>query len=525
LVSLEAHNAHAGPTMPSLNLPILLQQSVTMNCEASKVWAFIRDMENYVQWFPFIVQMDSADTLPVGTIGKRYKETAIAPGGKEESINVEVVALDDQNFHLAIEADLKPVLPRFDYQVVDIGGGETRFDWRCSGRAKGAYAALGRKIMPLILRPRLNAALENLARILGGRDDEVMLAAHFLRFGSAQESTLFTDRAKRPSPQKGEVVVRMYASSINQIDLHRRKGYGRNAMRARGALKFPVVLGNDIAGVIEAVGAGVSTFKPGDPVFGVKPPSSEGAFAAFVATKAECLARLPDGIDYKTAAALPYTFLTAWSALVLDAGLSAQAAHTSRIFIQGGAGGVGSMAIQIAKNFGAYVAASCAPGQAELVKAQGADEVFEVGASDYSASLSDYDIAFCAANPAEQDQMIKILKHGGVYVSVVHPTLALTDELGLFKGFMTAKKQLRALNSALKPDNKRAVWTLFRSPPEAMSTMREWLETGRLKPIIDRTYPFEGLVAAQERSESGQATGKVVVEFQSMNSIEQRAQS
>jgi NADPH:quinone reductase-like Zn-dependent oxidoreductase len=490
---------------------LVLQDSVTLDRPAADVWAFVRDMENYPLWFTGIVKMASADDLPIATIGKHYDETAIAPGGKEETISVEIIAADEQSYHLAIQASLEPFVPRFDYRVVPVTANHCIFHWRSVATGQSFKATWQRPIFRMILRKRLAISLDNFRRILAGGDDEVMRAALFWRFGAAADVIKLFDRAARPVPKKGEVLVRQIASSINHIDCHRRQGYGRNAMRMRGALNFPVTLGNDVAGEVVSTGEGVAGFKPGDAVVGVKAPSSDGAFAQYVALKAETVIHKPATLDFEHAAALPYTFFTAWAALSKDGGLTRDNASGKRVFVQGGAGGVGSMAVQIAKYLGAEVIASCGPDQKALVQSLGADAVYDFTTEDYAALVRDVDIALCTASVSEEEKMLSILKSGGRYATVIHPTLAMTDEMGLLKGFMAAKKLLKSKNKALAGYQKSIGWTLFKADAPAVALFDDMVTGGHISPVMDSVYPFDQIVAAQERLESGKATGKIVV--------------
>ncbi|MGL5838277.1 MAG: alcohol dehydrogenase catalytic domain-containing protein [Sphingorhabdus sp.] len=494
---------------------LVLQDSVVIDRPANDVWRFVRDMENYPLWFTGIVRMASADDLPPATIGKRYDEMAIAPGGKEETITVEIIAADEEKYHLAIQASLEPFVPRFDYRVVPVSANRCVFHWRSVATGRGLKAMLLRPVFRMILKKRLAISLENFRRILSGAPDEVMTAAQFWLFGPAADVIKQFNRAARPKPKKGEIIVRQCASSINHIDCHRRRGYGRNAMRVRGALNFPVILGNDISGEVAEVGEGITGFKRGDPVVAVKAPSSDGAFAEYVSVAAATTVPKPSSISYEEAGALPYTFFTAWSALFNDGGLTRENASGKRVFVQGGAGGVGSMAIQIARYLGAEVIASCGPGQRALVEGLGASSVYDFSTDDYAASVRDVDIAFCTASVAEETKMLSILKSraDARYVTVIHPTLQMTDELGLLKGFMSAKKLLKQKNKALAAEGKKIGWTLFKADPPAVALFREMLDVGALKPVIDSTYDFADIVAAQERLESGKAAGKVVIQF------------
>jgi alcohol dehydrogenase len=494
---------------------LVLQDSVRVQRPAADVWAFVRDMENYPLWFAGIVKMASADALPPATVGKRYDEEAIAPGGKEERIVVEIVVADEARRHLAIKASLEPFRPRFDYRVIALSPTESVFHWRSVSTGTSLKATLTRPVFRTILRGRLAKSLDNFRRILGGSDAEVMTAAMFWRFGAARDALRLYDRAARPKAGKGQILVRQRASSINHIDCHRRGGYGRNAMRVRGALNFPVVLGNDIAGEVVAVGGGVTRFRPGDAVVAVKAPSSDGAFAKYVAVAAANAVPKPDGLAWDAAAALPYAFYTALSALSGDGGLTRDNARAKRVFVQGGAGGVGAMAIQIARHLGAEVIASCGPGQKPLVEAMGVAAVYDYTTDDFAAAVRDVDIAFCTANPNEEAKLVSILKTGADarYVTVIHPTLGLTDEFGLLKGVLAAKRQLKAKNRDLAASGRKMAWTIFKADAAAVALFDEMLKADALRPIIDSRFDFADIVAAQERLESGKATGKVVVTF------------
>lgn len=341
-----------------------------------------------------------------------------------------------------------------------------------------------------------------------------MRAAAFSDFGGPSVVQV-TEDAPKPIQESDQVLVRQVASSLNPIDCHRRGGYGHHVMKMRGALNFPVILGNDIAGHVVAVGNDVTGFAVGDAVMGVKGPSSNGAFAEYVAVDSASLIHKPDAMSFVEAAALPYAFFTAWSALVDDGGLNAANGPDRHVFIQGGAGGVGSVAVQIAKALGARVTATASTGKVDLVASLGADRVIDYTREDYAASLDDVDIAFCTASMDEEDKMLAILKRGGDarFVTVIHPLLKLTDEKGLMLGFIAGKAMLAKQNRALKRSGRSVCWSIFKDPPEAVGLFEKMAHSGQLHAIIDQSYPLAEIVAAQERLESGKAQGKVIVDF------------
>ncbi len=513
----------------SERLSPVLTRSVDIACNADRAWAYIRDMGNYVDWFPGIVAMDSVEPGAAIGVNARYSETALLPGGKESAIDVAIIAFDEIRRHLAITASLDPVMPRFDYYIDALGSDICRLRWICRGRARGPYAALGRQVMRAVLSSRSRLAMANFKRIVENRPGTVMRAARTLRFGPPERSVRIFAGAARPQLKGDEVLVSQAASSVNRIDCLRAEGYGRKVMRLRGALNFPITLGNDISGRIVAIGSDVTQLTVGDAVFGVKPPSSEGAFADIVAVKAAHVRRKPDGLSFEDAAALPYAFLTAWSALCRDGGLGAEptsAMQQPRVFIQGGAGAVGSMAVQIARHFGAYVEASCSARDMARVLTLGAHAVVDYRDPSPSTKLASFDIVMCAANDDQQDQLLSLLRINGAarYVTVVHPTLPLTDEYGVIAGMLRGKQQLRALNRRLKQAGQHAYWSLFAPAKRGLDLMAEMAKSEGLRPLIDEIRPLLQLPRAMALVSGGSAGGKIVITMSEDQSMREEAQ-
>ncbi|NWG45213.1 MAG: zinc-binding dehydrogenase [Alphaproteobacteria bacterium] len=490
---------------------LVLADTIEIARPAEAVFAFVSHLENYPDWFPGVVQMRSADDLPDGTIGKRYNEIAVVPPGREEAVSVEIAEFE-RGRRLVIHPDLAPVLPKFTYEVVERGAERTEFRWRCEARARGASVALAFRLMRAVLRPRLRAGLGNLKRILEQSPEQKITAALQWRFGPPQEVLRVNDTRPRLPPGPGEVRVRILAASLNHIDVMRMSGYGARLFRIRKAGGFPLTLGTDVCGVVEAVGSGVSGCSAGDMVFGAKPPSRDGTLASHVILAAEHVVAVPEGLSPESAAAMPYCFLTAWAGLVGQGPLSDDGAGDARVFVQGGAGGVGSMAVQIAKALGAHVAASCRAHEVEAVQALGADEVHPVGSSDYAASLRDYDIALCSADPSEFDRMLGILKKGGgVFATTIHPTLALVDKHGLLLGPIKAKRVLAEQRREASKLGVGVQWVLFQPNRAALERLAGWAGQGRIRPILDRHYPLRDIAAAMIRLASGEARGKVII--------------
>jgi reticulon-4-interacting protein 1, mitochondrial len=498
----------------SHSYPEILRASVEINCSARDLYEFLKNFENYEKWFPGIVQMRSADDLPHGTVGKRYNEIAWVPPGKEEQITVEVVKAESEH-HLAIHASLEPFKPRFDYRVEAISPHAVRFHWLCRARGRSLKAFLARPIMRKVLRPRLALAMQRLKAVMEQDQGKLMQAVQIRRFGDASTVNIMTKDAFQPVIKADEILVNLHASSVNHIDVQRRKGYGAKVFALKKAGQWPITLGTDFSGVVAAVGSAVTRFKPGDEVLGAKPPSAEGSFAQYIAVKHELAITKPRNLTWNDAAALPYAFITAWTALVSDAKLQPNQAQGKRVFVQGGAGAVGLMAGQMAKAWGAYVAISCGSEDIEFAQSQGFDEVIDRHDRTGLSRLQDFDVALCTADSTEMPAMLSMLKKdsGATFVTVVHPTLKLTDELGLLKGIMTGKKQLKAANKVAAQDGKRVAWTLYKSSATALSALIELQQKNKVCARIDSTYKLTDLSRAQQRLESGAARGKVVIEM------------
>ncbi|MEO0438649.1 MAG: zinc-binding dehydrogenase, partial [Pseudomonadota bacterium] len=282
----------------------------------------------------------------------------------------------------------------------------------------------------------------------------------------------------------------------------------------KGVKGMPMILGNDVYGEVVSVGPGVEGFTTGDTVFGAKPPSAQGAFAQYVAAPVKMLRHAPKDADADQLAASSYAFFSAWGPLVGDCGLNEENGPNSSVFIQGGGGAVGSCAIAIAKSFGAFVATNCGPDDIERVREMGADAVFDYRDGELAGNLSNFDIAFCTANPDAEDQMLALLRKGADarYTTVIHPTMRLGDELGAFKGLMRAKKTLGALNKQLRDAKQKAHWSMYKGNAEALESLAGLLSSGRLKLRIAKHFPLADMVAAQEMMEAG-VSGKLVVDI------------
>ncbi|MGW3409692.1 zinc-binding dehydrogenase [Streptomyces sp. NPDC000888] len=341
-----------------------------------------------------------------------------------------------------------------------------------------------------------------------------MQAARISRFGAARDVFEVAHDAPVPTPGKGEVLVRQRATSVNPIDCRRRGGYGQKLMKLRGLSGFPLTLGNDVAGDVVAIGPDVTALKVGDAVFGAQRPAPQGTTAEYCVVKADDLVAKPAGLSYREAAALPYAFLSAWAALKA-AGLRADQAAGKRVFLQGGSGGTGVVTVQICKALGAYVATTAGPAGIDLCKGLGADEVINYRTQDFAQELRDFDFAICLADQAEERKMLSILRRGpgAGYGTIVHPLMPLVDEKGLLVGGVQAAATLigRRLRQALQ--RRRYAWTLFSPDRAALELLARLAAEGKVRAVIDQTYPLADIAAAHEYVERGRSKGKVVVDI------------
>lgn len=298
------------------------------------------------------------------------------------------------------------------------------------------------------------------------------------------EGELKERNLSRPEPDTDEVLIKVQAAGVNPIDWKLRYGY----LKEKFPFEFPIVLGWDAAGIIEKVGEDVDAFQKGDRVF-VRPElTNRGTYAEYTTAKAELLAKIPDNTSFKEAAAVPLAGLTAYQCL-LDVGNLDSA---EKVLIHAGAGGVGSFAVQIAKNLGAYAATTASSKNVEFLKSLGADEVIDYTEADFSQELEDYDLVVDTLGGEVQEKSFEVLKNGGKLVSIVEePEQEKADQHGVEADFHW-----------LIPDG------------DELSLLAEMMEKEKLKPVVGSTFPFteQGLKDAHKLSETHHARGKIIIE-------------
>ena len=297
----------------------------------------------------------------------------------------------------------------------------------------------------------------------------------------------------------------MQAASVNLLDSKNRKGEFKLILPYR----FPLVLGNDLAGVVIAAGSDVRQFKPGDEVYARPPQEAIGSFAERVAVSQDALALKPANLDMEQAASIPLVALTAWQVLVETARLK----KGQRVLIHAGSGGVGSIAIQLARHLGAYVATTTSTRNMQWVKALGADVVIDYTQQDFETVLHDYDVVLNSLGADILEKSLKVLKPGGQLISISGPP---TPEFARAQGLSWGLQQvMRLLSYGIRRKAARKgvnySFVFMRANGEQLSEISRLIESGVIKPVIDRVFAFDSTAEALSYVEAGRAKGKVVI--------------
>jgi NADPH:quinone reductase-like Zn-dependent oxidoreductase len=307
-----------------------------------------------------------------------------------------------------------------------------------------------------------------------------MKAAQLNDYGGTASVKLH--EAPKPSPDKGKVLVEVHAAAVNPFDVKLTDGFYGEMFK-----QLPATLGSDVAGTVVETGEDVTGFEIGQAVYGMaNGGGGQGSFAEFTPVSAKQLAAKPASVDFVVAAALPLTGTSAYQALVDHMDLKAG----QKILIHGAAGGIGSLAVQIAKNIGAYVAATASADDADFVKNLGADEVIDYKTQDFSQLLRDYDAVFDTVGGATNVKSYAILKTGGAFVSMLE---APNEEL-------------------VKQKDIRYTQQSSRATPERLHKVAKLVDAGKLKVNVDKVFPFEQTAEAMEHLKTGHPRGKVVIQ-------------
>lgn len=287
---------------------------------------------------------------------------------------------------------------------------------------------------------------------------------------------------ERPAPRPNEVLVRVRAAGVNPTDWKHRETGGFLG-------EPPFVLGWDVSGVVEAVGIGAAAFRPGDEVFGMLPyPFGHGSHAEYVIAPVRALTHKPSSIGHTEAGALPLVSLTAWQALVEHSDVR----PGQRVLIHAAAGGVGHVAVQIAKARGAHVIGTASAGKHEFLRSLGADEVIDYRETDFTEAVKDVDVVLDTLGGETSVRSLRVLRPGGIVVSILPVG---SDEFG-------AEAERLGV---------RAVRMLVDADRADMRAIADLVEQGKLRPEIAGTFPLADAAEAHALGDTGRTTGKLVL--------------
>ena len=323
------------------------------------------------------------------------------------------------------------------------------------------------------------------------------------RYG--KNSALHLADVPMPELRDDEVLVEVHAAGVNLLDAKLRNGEFKLILPYR----TPFVLGHDVAGVVVKVGRKVRQFQAGDEVYSRPDDFRIGTFAEFVPVKEASLALKPKNLTMEEAASIPLVGLTAWQALVEKAQLK----RGQKVFIQAGSGGVGTFAIQLAKHLGATVATTTGTGNVAWVKSLGADVVIDYKKDDFENVLRGYDVVLNSQDGATLEKSLNVLQPGGQLISISGPPdPAFAEDI---KAPWLVKQVLRALSFGTRSKAKRLnvgySFLFMKASGSQLRQITPLIESGAIRPVVDKVFPFDATNAALAYVESGRAKGKVVI--------------
>jgi alcohol dehydrogenase len=308
-----------------------------------------------------------------------------------------------------------------------------------------------------------------------------------------------------PELREDDVLVQIHAAGVNPLDSKIRDGEFKRMLPYR----FPLILGNDVAGVVVRVGSRVRRFKPGDEVYARPDDDRIGAFAQFLSIQEDAVAKKPKNLTMEEAASIPLVGLTAWQVLVERAKLS----QGQKVLIHAGSGGVGTVAIQLAKHLGAIVATTTSTENLEWVKRLGADMVIDYRKDDFETILHDYDVVVNSLGAETLEKSLRVLKPGGKLISLSGPP---DPDFAKDRGLSwILRLGMRLLSYRIRKKAKRHhvsySFLFMRASGDQLREIGSLIDSGIIRPLVDRVFPFDSTKEAMAYVETGRAKGKVVV--------------
>ena len=316
-----------------------------------------------------------------------------------------------------------------------------------------------------------------------------------LRFGDMPE----------PELRDNDVLVEIHAAGVNPLDSKIRDGEFKLILPYR----LPLILGNEVAGVVVRVGSRVRRFKPGQEIYARPDKARIGTFAEFIAMNEADVAMKPKTLSMEEAASIPLVGLTAWQGLVERANLE----KGQRVLIHAGSGGVGTFAIQLAKHLGATVATTTSTANVDLVKSLGADIVIDYKKEDFERVLSSYDVVLNSLGKDTLEKSLSVLKAGGKLISISGPPdAAFARDIGASWVLQQITRLLSfGIRKKAKAHGVSYSFLFMRANGEQLSKITSLVESGVIRPVVDRVFPFEATQEALRYIETGRSKGRVVV--------------
>ncbi len=308
-----------------------------------------------------------------------------------------------------------------------------------------------------------------------------------------------------PKPGPNGVLVRVHATSVNPIDWRLRQGM----LRAIMPVIFPVIWGTDCSGVVEEVGSAVTLFKPGDEVYGFKDgrvaKTYRGTYSEFAVLPESALARKPASLSHEEAASVPLAALTAWQALVIRGRLK----RGDRVLVHAGAGGVGIFAIQIAKAFGAYIAATASERNQDFLREMGADVAIDYQHDRLPDKISGCDLVLDGVGESVWASSLSVMKRGGKMMTLLAPIPR--DGVGKLRFYGRAASHMAVWTVRATLGGKRILLTQGKPLGGELEKISSLIEAGKVRTVIEQTFSLEEIAAAHRLSETGHVRGKLVV--------------
>lgn len=344
---------------------------------------------------------------------------------------------------------------------------------------------------------------------------------HVTSYGDLRENVKFNDSISLPKiVQPNDVMVEVYAASVNPMDIRMIGGYGAtllNAMRlVNKTPEFPLTVGRDFSGVVRETGRSVKRFKPGDQVWGAIGPHQQGTHAEYTLASEYSISKKPKSLDHVEAASVPYAAITAYTALRHFADITPSSAPYQRVLILGGAGGVGTIAIQLLKAWGAEVTVTAATDAVELVTQLGADHVVDYTMPDWQNQLQDmegFDVVLHGVKSIPANFGVSLLKSwaNAKCVTILSPLLSNFDAYGLPCGFISSVTEAGFDTMTSLKEGKSLRWAFFAANGDALKTFANLVDKGKIRPVVEKVFPFDQLPDAYDKMLKGHARGKTVI--------------